>query len=407
MIELREYQKEIASRACEALRRYHVAYLAMEVRTGKTLTALEASRLYGVNRVLFVTKLKAVPSVRKDYEALSPAYTLTVINFESLHKVTEGFDLLIVDEAHSIGAFPKPSKRAQSVKTLAKDLPVIYLSGTPTPESYSQIFHQLWVSSYTPWKKYADFYKWARDYVRITQKRINGYTVNDYSKAVESRIKPCIARFMFTYTQHQAGFQTSLKEYVMQVGMSNVIRQGITDLNRHKIATVNGVEVLGDMPAKLLTKLHQLSSGTVIDESGQAHIIDRSKAEFIQRYFSGRKIAVFYVFRSELEMLKTVFPNWTDNPEVFQCSKDRVFLGQFRSTREGIRLDEADALIFFNLEFSYLSFEQARNRIMSMERKQDTSLYFLFSDCGIERDVYEAVCAKKDFTLSYYYGKGK
>ncbi|OAV64205.1 hypothetical protein Barb6XT_02896 [Bacteroidales bacterium Barb6XT] len=176
----------------------------------------------------------------------------------------------------------------------------------------------------------------------------------------------------------------------------------IKSLKRQRIAHFEGVEVLGDTPAKLLTKLHQLSSGTVIDEKGEYRIIDRSKAEYVRDYFKGRKIAVFYVFRSELEMLKEVFPNWTVSAEDFQASPDKVFLGQFRSAREGVRLDTADALVFFNLEFSYLSWEQARNCIQSKERTREAAVYLVQSDCGIERHVYEAVCRKKDFTLRYY-----
>jgi len=154
-------------------------------------------------------------------------------------------------------------------------------------------------------------------------------------------------------------------------------------------------------PAKLLTKMHQLSSGTVIDEDGGYHIIDRSKADFIRERFEGKKIAIFYVFKSEFEMLKEAFPNWTASPEEFQQS-EKVFLGQFRSAREGVRLDTADALIFFNLEFSYLSYEQAKNRLQSKDRVKEAKLYFIVSDCGVESYVLKAVRNKQDFTLSYY-----
>ena len=39
-MEFREYQKEIISVGCDILRDNHFLYLAMEVRTGKTLTSL-------------------------------------------------------------------------------------------------------------------------------------------------------------------------------------------------------------------------------------------------------------------------------------------------------------------------------------------------------------------------------
>ena len=54
MIVLREYQKEIVDKGIITLNRHKIVYLSMEVRTGKTLTALSIAR--GYKSVLFVTK---------------------------------------------------------------------------------------------------------------------------------------------------------------------------------------------------------------------------------------------------------------------------------------------------------------------------------------------------------------
>lgn len=170
---------------------------------------------------------------------------------------------------------------------------------------------------------------------------------------------------------------------------------------------IDGNAILGDTPAKLLTKLHQLSSGTIIAENGLHLTFDKSKAEFVRQEFSGKKLALFYVYQSEAELLQSVFPNWTDNPEEFQVSSNKVFISQVRRAREGVRLDTADALIFFNLEFSYLSYEQGRNRLVSKERTIPADVYFLCSDCGIESKILDAVHGKQDFTLSYYGRIGK
>lgn len=45
----------------------------------------------------------------------------------------------------------------------------------------------------------------------------------------------------------------------------------IEELRNNLVAEINGDAILGDSPAKLLTKLHQLSSGTVITENGQTY----------------------------------------------------------------------------------------------------------------------------------------
>ncbi len=184
--------------------------------------------------------------------------------------------------------------------------------------------------------------------------------------------------------------------------MENRTGEYIRRLQNDLVVDINGYTVLGDSPAKLLTKLHQLSSGSVISENGEHLIFDSSKADFVKSYFLDQKIALFYVYQSEAELLQSVFPEWTDSPEEFQASSNKVFISQVRRAREGVRLDTADALIFFNLEFSYLSYEQGKNRLVSKERTSPADVYFLCSDCGIENKILEAVHGKQDFTLSYY-----
>jgi len=60
VMKLRPYQTKISAEAVEILRNKHIVYLAMEVRTGKSLTALNTAQLYGAKRVLFLTKKKAI-----------------------------------------------------------------------------------------------------------------------------------------------------------------------------------------------------------------------------------------------------------------------------------------------------------------------------------------------------------
>lgn len=101
-MKLRDYQKQIAGQGLKILKEWGIVILSMQVRTGKTLTALEIARRYGAKKVLFVTKKKAIPSIKADWELMKPGFEIVVINYESLHKVkNRGFDFVIVDESHS------------------------------------------------------------------------------------------------------------------------------------------------------------------------------------------------------------------------------------------------------------------------------------------------------------------
>lgn len=401
-MELRKYQQEISDQAASKLKEYGCCYLSMECRTGKSLTALASAQKYGAKSVLFISKLKALPSIQADYELLMPGFELKVINFESVHKVSGSFDLIVIDEAHSLGAFPKPSKRAEAIKVLCGELPVLFLSGTPSPESYSQLFHQFWVCAHSPWKHYRNFYKWAKGYVNVHPKKVNGYPLNDYSDADKAKIDSDTSHLFISYSQEEAGFETTIKEETLEVKMLPSTKQLFATLKKNRVVEVRGNTILADSPAKLLSKLHQVSSGTVIAEDGTHILLDGSKAMFIRDKFKGKKLAIFYVFQSEFDLLRQVFPNWTDSPEEFQASTDKTFISQVRRAREGVRLDSADALVFYNLEFSYLSYEQGRNRLVSKERQDDVCVYFVCSDFGLEKEVLKAVHSKQDFTLSWY-----
>lgn len=377
----------------------------MECRCGKSLTALAAAQKYNAKSVLWLTKKKAIASIRKDYEDLKASggcsFAIDVLNYESAHKHTIIPDLVVLDEAHSLAAYPKPSSRTEIVKKLCVGKPIIYLSGTPTPEGYSQIYHQFWCSSYSPFAQYSNFYKWAKDYVNVKQKKVNGYMLNDYSAAYEQKIMRRCGHLFLRFSQQDAGFSTNIIESTLIVPMSEQTKEYLQDMRLHGIIDVDGNAVLGDTAAKKMSKMHQLSSGTIITEEGEHIATDTSKADYIKAHFKGR-IAIFYVYQSEADLLHAAFPNWTDNPEVFQSDPSKTFICQVRRAREGVRLDKADSLIFFNLEYSYLSYEQGKNRLVSKERTTAAPVFFLQSDCGIERFILEAVHGKQDFTLSYY-----
>jgi len=117
-LKLRDYQEEISDKAVELLKKYKIAYLAMQVRTGKTLTAIATAHKFGAKSVLFVTKKKAIGDIVKQFSGSNIKMGIYVTNFEQLGNVKESFDLIIIDEAHSLAAFPLPSSRAKELKRI-------------------------------------------------------------------------------------------------------------------------------------------------------------------------------------------------------------------------------------------------------------------------------------------------
>lgn len=402
-MKLRDYQKKIATEACEILNRLKFVYISAEVRCGKTLMALEASRLFGAKNVLFVTKIRAISSVQGDYDkfGFSEFFKMTIVNTESLHKQLNDYDLIISDEHHKYGAYPKPSKGQQVFKTKYGNKPVICLSGTPSPESYSQLYHQLNLTKYAPFSNYPTFYKWAKDFVEVRQRKLPHGTINDYTRADRGKIFKIINGYFITYTQKQAGFTTTINEEILEVEMLPLTYSVIKKLEKDKVIQGDNDVILADTGVKLMQKVHQLYSGTVKFESGESIVLDYSKASFIKQKFQGKKIVIFYKFKAELDALKSVFKDYlTTDLNEFNASEKSIAL-QIVSGREGINLSKASAIVYYNIDFSAVSYWQSRDRMTTIDRI-DSKVYWIFAKGGIEHEIYKTVANKKDFTLSIY-----
>ena len=401
-MELRDYQINIANRAVDILKVNKIVYISMEVRTGKTLTALETAKLYGAKRVLFLTKKKAVNSILSDYNNFGYEFDLIVTNDESMHKLENtNYDLVIHDEHHRFGAFPKPGLATKTYKQMFADKPMIFLSGTMTPESFTQVYHQFWVSNYSPFRHYVNFYRWADDYVFKFQRKINGFMVNDYSKGDELKIMSAIFPYVITFTQQQAGFSTEIEEEILYVDMSDKTKKIIKTLEKDLVVEGKEEVILADTPVKLMQKLHQLWSGTVKFESGNSMVIDTTKAEFIKNRWHDKKIGVFYKFKEELSALQQVLgDSLTTDLDEFNSTDKNIAL-QIISGREGISLRNAEYLVFYNIDFSATSYFQARDRLSSLKRLSN-KIYWVFSKEGIEDKIYKTIKSKKKYTLNIF-----
>ena len=402
-MEYRDYQLDIINKASRTIAEHKFVYLAMEVRTGKTLTALGIAEQQNCKRVLFLTKKKAIRSIEKDYEMLNPLYNLLVINYESIHKIPDvKWDMVIVDEAHSLGAFPKPNKRAKQVRDIIKvnRCLVCLMSGTPTPESYSQMYHQVFGIPTNPFKEHKTFYKFANQYVDKRQKKINSMYINDYTRGYESIINK-MSPFTYRFSQSDAGFKVDTKEHILNVEMDKVTYFLCKKLKRNRVVEGDEEVILADTPVKLMMKLHQLYSGTIKFESGKGMVIDTSKAQFIYKKFKNKKIAIFYKFKQELKAIKEVYGDDICTELSLFKETDKSIALQIVSGREGISLKEAEALVYYNIDFSATSYWQSRDRMTTIDRLK-SNVYWVFAKDGIENQIYKAVCKKKDYTVRHF-----
>jgi len=396
-MQLRDYQLEIAEKGLKILNEHSILILNLEVRTGKTHIALKIGDS-GFKKVLFVTKKKAIGSIEGDFQNAKYSYDILITNYEQLHKCESVYDLIIFDESHGLGAIGKPSLKAKLAHRVASNgAKVILMTGTLLPENNAQIFHQLYVSKFSPLGH--NFYKWFK---------VNGtpgiiYTsygqATDYSKVDYAKIKPIIEPIMLTYTQKEAGFVSTINEIFCEVTMKNTTYLGIKKLQSDKVIQGKLGVILADTKVKEMMKVHQMFSGTIKYEDGTSNVFDESKAIYIRDNFIGKKLAIFYKFKAELEAIKRHM-DITDSVEVFNATDKHIAL-QIVSGREGINLSKADAIVYYNIDFSAVSYWQSRDR-MTLITRLESNVYWLFSKGGIEKKIYKSVSNKKDFVLQTY-----
>lgn len=400
MITLRDYQQHGAQEAVRILNELGIVYFVWEVRTGKTLTALSAADMFGAKKVLFITKKRAIDSrtILNDYEALSPGFEMQLINKESLHKITDNdFDLVISDEHHATAsAYPKANKSAKDLKQRFGQLPMIFLSGTPAIESGSQWYHSFWVSNRSPFNSWKTFYRWAEHFTTPAIKYFGALQVKDYSKAIDAEIAPYIEPYLLKYTQKEAGFTSEISEHVIYYEIPELLQRLAKRLLSEEVVEGSTETIIANNAAAMMMKIHQIENGTVIFESGNYKVLSTRKAEIIKEYFKGMKIAIFYYFKHELELLLSVFgESITTDINEFK-STDKHFCIQQISGSEAISLKEADALVYYNFGYSGKNYTQGRDRLTTKDRAENNVYFFLGKDSLNER-IYKAIKAKKKY----------
>ena len=397
--ELRDYQIDLSKKAVEILKDKKIVYLNFSVRTGKTATALETCRLFGAKKVLFLTKKKAITSIQNDYNDFGYTFDLTIINNESLSKITDNdFDVVIQDEAHGMASFPKPSNKAKEFKARFSRIPLILLSGTMASESYSQVYHQFWLSAYSPFSMYKNFYAWSKVFTQPSIKYTSYGPANDYSCAKIDLIDLVIQPYILKFTQENAGFESKVNEKVIYFDSCN--KKIIDKLKKDNIVEGKEEVILADSGVKMMSKLHQLESGTIKFESGNSMVIDNSKALFIADHFKGKKLAIFYYYIEEFHLLQFAFPNHTTDIEEFNTT-DKHYLGQQYSSAMGINLSSADCLVFYNFGFSGTNYIQSIDRLTTKDRKEN-DVYFVYGKGSLTEKIHQVVKQKKTFTLKQF-----
>lgn len=301
---------------------------------------------------------------------------------------------------HNCSAFPKPAKRTKAIRKRFRHIPCILMSGTPAAESGSQYYHQFWVSKYSPFAKYKNFYRWSDHYVTKVRKRFGTHEVTDYSNAHLEQILKDIDHLTVRMTRKGAGIEMEAEEIPIEVDTPPEIDALAKRLIKERAIEGQTGILSAETPAKLQSKVHQIYNGSVIIENDEGEsmdpvILSHYKAEFIRDRFAGKKLAVMFFYRAELKILEDIFgDNLTTDLDEFNSTDKHIALQQ--SSIEGMNLSKADVLVFYNLGFSAKNYLQALTRLTVKGRK-DNKVYFLIEKGGINGKILKALHKKESY----------
>ena len=398
-----EHQKVIAEEAEAIMRENALVYLSMEERTGKSGTVIKMCENLRPHFILIVTKKRAIPGWEEHLANLPHKKNYTVINYEMVHKVQlDKYQLIILDEAHAnLSMFPKPGKRWKAVEKLTRGKPIAFLSATPSAQSYSQLFNQLALSTWSPWRMYPNFYKWYEVYGKPKSKFISGRTIIDYSDTFEEKVMKDVEHLFISYTRKDLGFLHEPKDIIHKVSLHPelVTLQRKMSKDRY-VGEGNDIlrsknEWVGDTPMKHLTALHQLEGGTLKIDEHESIILEEkylSKIHYILEEFGDKKEnVIFYHYKQELVLLQ----KWFKHSRILQAT----------SFAEGVDLSDYDYLIVYSMDFSTARYSQRRARQANIKRKEAIEVQFILVEKGISEQVYDTVALKKaNFVDSYFNG---
>ncbi len=378
----RLHQLEISQLGYNILREHMICYLAMEERTGKTITSILIAELCDIKTVLIVTKKQAVSSWLDVLSQFSHEKKYHVTNYHQVHKFGK-CDLMILDEAHNyISGYPKQSNMHRIIQNISKQTPIIYLSATPHAQGYQMLYHQFALSTWSPWKKYKNFYSWFRTYGISSHAWYNGRQIPIYTKTKERLIIPEINNLFITRTRKQLGFDYEPVDKIHYIKLTQSTKNIYNEIMKDKIYEFGECALVCDSPMKLRTSLHMLEGG--VAKLGNRYYIfaNTEKIEYILKTWGDiEDIVIYYHYVAEGLKLRKVF-------------KKAVIL-QATSYAEGIDLAHIDTIIIYSQDFSTAKHTQRRARQASQDRDKPITVHFLLVKKAVSEQVYNIVSVNK------------
>ena len=310
------------------------------------------------------------------------------------------WDVLIIDECHKIKSHN--SKSSKLVYQLSKKTEYVWgLSGTPRGNTDIDIFCQFHNMCISDWGKitYTHFVNQCCD---VDKKFFHGQMVTvplGISKG------------------YRAGWERNIALYTQRIGYSdeddmpelkvNIIEIPYTPTKEY-LQAEEGVVSIPEYETTMtklaaIQKLHQAVNGFLYtyDEDGNRKIynIERNKKlDWLNENLPTTPVVIVYRFEADIfaimTELDTIQQKYTEDVPTFKEGNTNVLLLQC-SRCESFNLQMCNHIIFYNLDYSYIKYNQMLHRVYRMGQQENVKLDILLHKDTIENKIWNAVKNKE------------
>lgn len=425
--QLRPYQVRGRDKAIAAMEGGGGFMLIPEQRTGKTLTALSVAEYFEPEILLVVCPKVAIPvwlsAIQTEFldgffkQVIVQNYEQFVAARKRWYKWADknkGF-FMICDESHLIKA--RGASRSKVIRTLSRRAKYrLALTGTPIAngliDAWAQ-FNFIDPEIFGPFDDELD-----KETGELIEEHFNGRYIR-WGGYNNHQIVGYRHEKEFNRIFHEHSYRITLREAKKEGGQPALklqMTRSYVDLDSRSQfhydemmeelqTVVDGEKVKAKNVLACVVKLQQICGGFLRKEDGSYLTLGREKLdklhEIVRSLRARSKFIVVARYIHELERIAGFLNRMGIETDIVRGGQP--FDGKFHcdaiamQIQSGMAVDmsQADAIVFYSTDYSYLNFEQARFRILSYA-KGHARYFFLLARGTIDEQIFDAVTRKKN-----------
>lgn len=310
------------------------------------------------------------------------------------------FDTLVIDE---LSSFKNPSsKRFKKLKTVTPYFNrVIGLTGTPAPNSYMDLWSQIYLLD-----------RGERLGKNITAFRRRFFDVynhgmyNDYKlrKGAKEEIDTLISDICISMKAKD--YLKELKEPIfidVKTKMNKEEFKTYKQMEKDALISLDSADITALSAATVSNKLLQLANGAIYDEEKETHVVHSRKLDALHELVEesqNENMLIFYNFKSDIERIKKEFPDAVkleDDKDIKKWNEGKIkmLLAHPASAGHGLNLQNGGSIIiWFGLTWSLELYLQANARLQRQGQKNLVRIYRIITEKSIDEKVLEALNGK-------------